>query len=208
MTPPSTPIEVMHGDIAAADADVLVNASNTGAWLGSGVSAAIARSCGAGFQDHIRRELVERFKGDMEPGEAFITDAGTHPRAKWIAHVAVMDYRDGHEDDAKPTLERIERGTRRMLDLLEELPAASLSLAMVALGRGTGGLGLRDSVRISARALRDHLAVRSAKIAKVLFVGWSFPDYANMLDEVRQFFPIDLSKLPDDLQRFLAAVHR
>jgi O-acetyl-ADP-ribose deacetylase (regulator of RNase III) len=201
-------IEVIQGDIAAADADVLVNASNTAAWLGSGVSAAIARSCGAGFQDHIRRELVARFGGDMQPGDAFVTDAGTHPRAKWIAHVAVMDYRDGHEADAKPTLERIERGTRRMLELLEELPAPSVSLAMVALGTGTGGLGLRDSVRASAQALRDHLAARPSKIAKVRFVGWSIADYANMLDELSQLFPIDLSKLPDDMRRFLAALRR
>ncbi len=144
----------------------------------------------------------------MPPGEVLVTDAGTHPRAKWVAHIAVMDYRDGHEENARPDLERIAQGTRRMLQRLETLPAPSLSVAMVALGTGTGGLGLRESVRTSASELVQHLSRSPSKLAKVIFVGWSLPDYVNMLDEVRQLFPIDVRKLPDDVRRFLEALQR
>src|SRR6185295_15641710 len=113
----------------------------------------------------------------LEPGAVLITDAGTHPRARWVAHVAVMDYRDQPNVEPRPTLARIEHGARALWSLCEGLDASALSIAMVALGAGTGGLGLRDSVGIACRTLSEHLeATPATKIARVIFVAWSLPD--------------------------------
>ena len=86
-------IFIKEGSLTDGDESVLVNASNTNAQLGTGVSAAIRQACGKGYQEKIFAALEEKFHGPMKPGEVLLTDAGTHPRAAWVAHVAVMDYR-------------------------------------------------------------------------------------------------------------------
>jgi len=87
-------IDVVQGSLTSGDESVLINASNTGARLGTGVSHAIRLGCGGeAYQDHIYRELKRVKGGDMVPGDLFTTDAGSHENAKFVVHVAVMDYR-------------------------------------------------------------------------------------------------------------------
>src|SRR6185436_7692786 len=99
--------------------------------LGSGVSAAIRRACGTDFQRHIEQALKEKFGGPMEPGRVLVTDAGAHPRAKWVAHVAVMDFRGGR---TAPTLDTLRTGCEKLWDAIEVLSEHPVSVAMVALG--------------------------------------------------------------------------
>lgn len=199
-------IEVKQGDVTAADADLLVNASNTKAWLGSGVSGAIRRACGAGYQEAITAALAQRFDAaEMEPGDVLITDAGAHPRAKLVAHVAVMDYRPGHESEARPDEARIERGSANLWSAIESAPGtSSLSIAMVALGAGTGGLGVRKPTELACTTLRTHLAGRaSSRIAKVIFYGWETHEFANIVHVVRQHFALDEASIPADVLAFV-----
>ncbi|MHB8876982.1 MAG: macro domain-containing protein [Myxococcaceae bacterium] len=96
-------IALRQGSLTQGDDSVLVNASNTNGQLGTGVSAAIRKACGAGFQTKISSALERRCGGPMRPGEVLVTDAGSHPRAKFVVHVAVMDYREGFTGASFPT---------------------------------------------------------------------------------------------------------
>lgn len=182
-------VEVRQGSVTDADVDVLVNASNTLGRLGSGVSNAIRVACGAGFQESILRALRPR-GGALAPGEALLTHAGTHPRAKFVVHVAVMDYREGARQ-VFPDEARIRKGSDRVWRIVEdELPPGAYSIGMVALGAGTGGLGERLPTSITCASLQAHLAARATtKLARVVFHGYTPPEYANVRDVVRAAFP-------------------
>jgi O-acetyl-ADP-ribose deacetylase len=193
-----TTILVEHGSIGDCDVDVLVNASNTALALGSGVSAAIRATCGPGFQQHLD-EIVRARGGSVSPGDVVVTGAHGHPRARHVAHVAVMDYRDGSPEGMKPTLQRVRQGCAHLWDAIEAL--GSVSVGMVALGAGTGGLGLHDSVEVACETLRDHLA-RGSRVGKVVFVAYALHEYANTLAVVRRFFDVDTTGVPDEILAF------
>jgi len=195
-------IEVVQGSLTDGDELVLVNASNTNAMLGSGVSGAIRRACGGdAYQQHLFDELKRQKSGPMFPGDVMLTDAGSHPKAKWVAHVAVMDYREGFRGESAPDLGRIRLGCERLWDALDTLPERQLSVAMVALGTGTGGLGLRDSVKVSAETLKAHCAIFAAsKIARVRFYGFATQEYVAMAAELMTHFPEVKATLPADVR--------
>lgn len=197
---------VVHGSLTDGRERILVNASNTNCWLGSGVSGAIRRACGPGYQEHITAALHARFGGSMAPGDVLITDAGTHPHARHVAHVAVMDYREGHADSAAPTLERIERACARLWQSLEALCGeAPLSVAMVALGAGTGGLGVRGPIEAACKTLREHLREHGdSALARVVFYGYELPEYLAMVEVVQAFFPLEPGSVPAEVQEYLA----
>lgn len=196
-------VEVRQGDVTGSDADLIVNASNTAAWLGSGVSGAIRRACGPGFQEAIGAALKARFvAGEMEPGDVLITDAGAHPRAKYVAHVAVMDYREGRGADARPDAARIEKCCRSLWAAIE-LFAEPVSVAMVALGAGTGGLGVRIPTEMTCRTLKE---VSPPKIERVIFFGWETHEYANILHVVRKYFDVDERSIPADVLSFVNSI--
>lgn len=197
-------IRVLQGDLTKGDALLLVNASNTNVALGSGVSAAIRRACGPGYQQKIREALEETYGGPMEPGQVLITDAGSHPRARWVAHAAVMDYREGFSGQSYPTERRIEVCCRNLWNAIEELPGP-VSVAMVALGAGVGNLGLVRSVEIACRTLQEHLAASpESAIGDVTFFGYQLPDYLAMLRTVSRFFPIPPETIPEEIRRQLS----
>lgn len=182
-------VVVARGSLTDGDERVLVNASNTSLDLGTGVSAAISRACGPQFQESIHRQLRERRGGPLLPGEVLVTDAGTNPRARWVAHVAVMDYRGG--GSPAPTLDTIRTGCERLWEEVERIPdEAPPTVAMVALGAGVGGLALGDSVRIACETLKAHLAIHAgARLARVVFYGYSAPEYLATAEQVLRHFP-------------------
>jgi O-acetyl-ADP-ribose deacetylase (regulator of RNase III) len=186
-------IEVRQGSVTDADVDVLVNASNTLGRLGSGVSAAIRTACGPGFQDAIFEALRAR-GGAAEPGAVWLTHAGSHPRARFVAHVAVVDYREGMGVEQLPDVARIQRASVALWQAIETLSVQTpVSIGMVALGAGTGRLGERVPTAQACETLRAHGASRSStKIGRVVFHGYSTTEYANVADVVAQYFEIQV----------------
>ncbi len=182
-------IRVVEGSLTSGHETVLVNASNTQLALGSGVSAAIRAACGRDFQALLTAELAKR-GGSLQPGAVVVTSAGSHPRAKHVAHVAVMDYRNGMSAQAFPSLELVRAACATLWAAVAELPARPLSVAMVALGSGTGGLGLVDSVTVACETLGDHLRRNPATpIERVTFYGYALHEYLAMAGAVVGHFP-------------------
>ncbi len=196
----STDVTLSQGSLTDGTELLLVNASNTNAALGSGVSGAIRAACGSGYQDHIVEALKRRFGGPMQPGEVLVTDAGAHSRAKYVAHLAIMDYRDGFTGSSFPTLDVIRSACERLWEEVERLTSEpAVSVAMVALGAGTGNLGVRDPTRITCETLKAHLAIhRDSRIARVVFYGYTLPEFLVIAAEVCDQFPEAEASLDDE----------
>ncbi len=204
-TKPRPTVLVRHGSLTDADALVLVNASNTNGLLGSGVSGALRRACGQGFQAKIEEALQATFGGPMTPGDVLVTDAGTHPSARFVAHVAVMDYREGFTGASFPTEQTVARGCQHLWAALERLEVPALSVAMVALGAGTGQLGVRRSYELACQSLTAHLqAVPASRLARVTFWGYELHEYVIAVQVVSRFFALPAGSVPPEV---LALAH-
>ncbi len=187
-------IEVHHGSVTDADVDVLVNASNTILQLGSGVSGAIRVACGRDYQPFLDA-VLQQHGGGLEPGACIVTHAGAHPRALWIAHVAVMDYRDpplhGPPLRVGPDAARIERASVNLWRALEGIATERLSVGMVALGAGTGNLGVRVPTQIACSTLREHFRDHPhSKLARVIFHGFTGGEFADVKAVVSAASPL------------------
>jgi O-acetyl-ADP-ribose deacetylase (regulator of RNase III) len=201
----SVAVEFVQGSLTDGRELVLVNASNTNVLLGSGVSGAIRRACGPQFQAQISEALQARFAGPMPPGEVLLTTAGLHRTAKWVAHVAVMDYRKGMGPHSFPTLDTVRAGCTRLWEVLETLPGAEpLSVAMVAVGAGTGDLGVGESTRIAAETLKAHgRRTPSSRIGRVRFYGFLSHELVPIAKALVHEYPEVLRSLPAEVRHAL-----
>jgi O-acetyl-ADP-ribose deacetylase (regulator of RNase III) len=134
-------LEVVDGDIAALAVDAVANAANDHLWMGAGVAGALKRAGG----DEIEREAVA--KGPIPVGDAVATGAGKLP-ARWVIHGAVMG------QDLRTNAQLVERTTRSVLRVADELGAESLALP--AFGTGVGGFPLEECARLMVGAARAH----------------------------------------------------
>jgi O-acetyl-ADP-ribose deacetylase (regulator of RNase III) len=134
-------LDVIEGDIAALEVDAVANAANNHLWMGAGVAGALKRAGGG----EIEREAIA--KGPIPVGDAVATGAGRLP-ARWVIHGAVM------AQDLRTNAELVERTTRSVLRVAEELGAESLALP--AFGTGVGGFPLDECARLMVDAVRAH----------------------------------------------------
>jgi O-acetyl-ADP-ribose deacetylase (regulator of RNase III) len=109
--------------------------------MGAGVAGALKRAGG----EEIEREAIA--KGPIAVGEAVATGAGRLP-ARWVVHGAVMG------QDLRTNAELVERTTRSILRVADELGAESLALP--ALGTGVGGFPLEECAQLMVSAVRGH----------------------------------------------------
>jgi O-acetyl-ADP-ribose deacetylase (regulator of RNase III) len=194
-------IEVKPGSLTDGDASVLVNASNTGLRLGSGVSHAIRLGCGgADYQKTLFTFLEDELGGELPPGDVCLTDAGSHPRARHVLHAAVMDYREGSPAGREPDATRIEAICQKLWPAVEAL-GGEQSIAMVALGAGTGGMGLRDTTEIACRSLRAHQEQvgEQSRIKRVCFYGFELHEFVITAEVVAAHFTLERDALPEEV---------
>lgn len=193
-------VTVAQGSLTDGDERVLVNASNTEVALGSGVSAAIRVACGPGYQEHIRDELKRARGGSLEPGDVFVTDAGSHPRAAYVAHCAVMDYRAGSTGPSGPDEARIEQICRALWPAVDAL-GDGRTVAMVALGAGVGNLGVRRPTEIACATLQAHLdAHPGSRLERVCFYGYQLHEFAVIAEVVSSFFEVPAGAIPAEVK--------
>jgi O-acetyl-ADP-ribose deacetylase (regulator of RNase III) len=132
-------MEVVRGDITAADTDAIVNAANNHLWMGSGVAGAIKARGG----DVIEQEAIA--KGPVVPGEAVFTGAGKL-RYKYVIHGAVMG------QDLRTSDRLIRQTTIACLNVADKLGVEAV--AFPAFGTGVGGFPMQACANIMIDAVR------------------------------------------------------
>ncbi|WP_256686220.1 macro domain-containing protein [Halococcus qingdaonensis] len=148
---------VVQGDIAAQEADALVNAAGTSLEMGSGVAGALRRGAG----EEINKAAVSQ--GPIDLGTVAVTDAYDLD-AEWVLHAAAMP----HYGDGQATAESIRAATRNSLARADDLGCESLVLP--ALGCGVAGFDLREGVRLICEELA---AYDPASLTDVRLIGYS-----------------------------------
>ena len=160
--------DVVQGDIAAQQADALVNAANTGLAMGSGVAGALRRGAGPGIDD----EAVS--KGPVDLGGVAVTDAYDLD-AEWVIHAAAMP------QGGRATAESIREATRNSLERADELGCASLVLP--ALGCGIAGFDLREGARIIGEVIAEY---EPTSLADVRLIGYDEDEVATIREATRE----------------------
>ena len=157
-------LEVVEGDIAALEVDAVANAANDHLWMGAGVAGALKRAGG----EEIEREAVA--KGPIAVGEAVATGAGRLP-ARWVIHGAVMG------QDLQTSGDLVERTTRSVLRVADELGAESVALP--AFGTGVGGFPLAECARIMVDAARTFEARSLERVVFAVFGGDAYASFSS-----------------------------
>jgi O-acetyl-ADP-ribose deacetylase (regulator of RNase III) len=181
-TLPPVTIEILDGDIAAADTDAVVNAANNQFWMGAGVAGAIKARGGAS----IEAEAIAQ--GPVEPGACVVTSGG-RLRARRVIHAAVMG------QDLRTSAALIERATRNSLSLAEREQLTSI--AFPAFGTGVGGFPLGECARIMIEVIRTHRAGSLRLVRLVLFGQQAYRAFAATAGELLGGASADASGPPD-----------
>ncbi len=153
-------LEVLQGDIAAAEVDAVANAANDHLWMGAGVAGALKRAGG----EEIEREAMA--KGPIPVGSAVATTAGRLP-ARYVVHGAVMG------QDLRTSADLVERTTRACIAVADELGCRSLALP--AFGTGVGGFPVQECARLMVDAVR---AAQPRTLERVVFAVFGDEAYA------------------------------
>ncbi len=129
-------IIIKQGDITKEDADVIVNAANTGLRGGGGVDGAIHRAAGPSVMEECRKI------GSCPTGEAVMTNAG-NLRAKKIIHTAGPVWYGGNRQE--PEL------LRRCYDnsFLLAKKGGFKSIAFPAISTGVYGYPIEEAAKIA-----------------------------------------------------------
>ena len=167
-------IDVFIGDIVAVRAEAVVNASNTMLKLGSGVSGALRRACDPGLQ----AEMSAR--APLAPGGLAVTGAHGLPGASRMLHVATAS---GGE-------EIVRRALRNVLAYARD--HAVRTVAVPAIGMGTGHLAPEKGARIFAEEIAAHAEAGATTPERVRVVLWSAKEY----DSFRAVFAADPRFVP------------
>jgi O-acetyl-ADP-ribose deacetylase (regulator of RNase III) len=168
-------VDVFIGDIVAARAEAVVNASNAMLNLGAGVSGALKRACDPGLQ----AEMSAR--APIAPGGLAVTGAHGLPGASRMLHVATAS---GGEDIVRRALRNV---------LVYARDHAVRTVAVPAIGMGTGHLAPEKGARIFAEEIAAHAEAGATMPARVRVVLWTAKEY----EAFRAVFSADPRFVPE-----------
>ena len=163
---------VIQGDIAAQQADALVNAAGTSLQMGSGVAGALRR----GAQGPINEEAVS--KGPIALGEVAVTDAHELD-AEHVIHAAAMP----HHGDGQATEQSIRDATRNALERADELGCASL--VMPVLGTGAAGFEFETGARIVCEEIWAHEPTTLTDVRVIAYAADEHRILSTVADRIR-----------------------
>ena len=135
-------VKARLGDITSLFVDAIVNPADPRGVMAQGAAAAIKAAGG----DEIEREAVA--KAPIAVGSGIATTAGTLQNLK-VIHVAVAA-----EPGGASSPDAVRRAAAAALALVEELDLESI--AIPALGTGSGGLSPEDSAAAIFEAIKAH----------------------------------------------------
>lgn len=157
---------VVQGDIAAQQADALVNAAGTSLQMGSGVAGALRR----GAKGPINEEAVS--KGPVDLGAVAVTEA-YDLNAEYVIHAAAMP----HYGDGRATAESIRDATRNTLEKAEELGCESLVIPI--LGTGAAGFDFETGAQL---VCEEIWAYESTTLTDIRVIAYSEPEYQTVTE--------------------------
>ena len=160
-------ITLVEGDITDQDTDAVVNAANSGLWMGSGVAGAIKKKGGQQIED----EAIAQ--GPIPIGEAVATGAG-NLKARYVIHAAGMGPNLVTDED------KIRQSTRNALLRAHELGLGSISLPSI--GTGVGGFGLSHCAETMLAEAKAFLTEHETSISEVRFVLWGREAYSRFVE--------------------------
>ena len=155
---------ITKGDIAAQQADALVNAAGTSLKMGSGVAGALRRGAGG----DINAEAMAN--GPVDLGAVAVTDAYDLD-AEYVIHAAAMP----HYGDGQATTESIREATRNTLEKADELGCESL--VMPILGTGVAGFEFERGAELICSVIVEY---ESSTLADVRVIAYSDSEYESL----------------------------
>jgi O-acetyl-ADP-ribose deacetylase (regulator of RNase III) len=146
-------VRILQGDITRIKVDAIVNASNTLLRLGSGVSGAIRRAASnpSGLQAALAAQAP------ISPGDVAVTDAFGLPLTRTIVHAAT----------ASGDMDVIQKAAKNILAACSRWHIQSV--AIPAIGSGTGGLPLENCASILYEAIATHQKDNKIFPANIIF---------------------------------------
>jgi len=162
--------------------DLIVNASNSKLLLGSGVSMAFRKHCGAELQTEMT-DLLNSVQCLIEQGDVCMTFAKNVPNFNIILHAIVMNYNNGiKQNDKAPTLETIETILEGIESHLFDYnkpnsEGNSIKLVLPLLGCGVGGLNKIDVIKIYQKFFNRKIDIDCS----VVIYGYTQEDYELIL---------------------------
>ena len=163
---------VIQGDIAAQEADALVNAAGTSLRMGSGVAGALRRVGG----EQLNRAAVE--KGPIELGEVAVTD-GFDLDADYVIHAAAMP----HSGDGLATEASIREATTNALRAAEERGCESVVVPV--LGTGAAGFDFDEGARFVCESIAAYDASTLSEVRVIAYERDQYERLAEIADRVR-----------------------
>jgi O-acetyl-ADP-ribose deacetylase (regulator of RNase III) len=164
-------VAVERGDITVWDVDAIINAANTTLVMGTGVAATIKRKGGVLIEEEALRQAP------IEVGEAVLTPGGNLV-ATHVIHAAAMG------PDQKTDPETITRTTQAVLALADKHRLTSLALP--ALGTGTGQVAPAASAEAMLSAVMTHLKSAKTALKRVVFVLYQDETFRAFTDTLKR----------------------
>ncbi|TQQ79843.1 Appr-1-p processing protein [Halonotius terrestris] len=155
---------VIQGDIAAQQADALINAAGTSLEMGSGVAGALRRGAGG----DINAEAMAN--GPVDLGEVAVTDAYDLD-AEYVIHAAAMP----HYGDGQATTVSIQDATQNALANADELGCESIVFPV--LGTGVAGFDFERGAELICSVIADY---ESSSLTDVRVIAYSDSEYESL----------------------------
>ncbi|MBF0523441.1 MAG: macro domain-containing protein, partial [Candidatus Omnitrophica bacterium] len=151
----NTELKIVKADITELSVDAIVNPANNQLVMGGGVAGVIRKKGGI----EIENEAVR--KGPIKIGESIVTKAGTL-KCRYVIHAATMGM------DFKTDQDKVRAATASALQCAEELKLKSVALP--ALGCGTGGFPLLGAAKIMAQeVLKFVRQKKNVSLSEIIF---------------------------------------
>lgn len=140
MSKPSLPIQVIHGSILDAEAQVIVNAANSYGLMGGGVAGVIRRAAGVEVETEARKHAP------VAVGQAVLTSGGK-TKFEGIIHAPTMP-----EPAMRILPKNVGLATRAALRLADENGFSSI--AFPGMGTGVGGVAVVEAAAMMIDEIR------------------------------------------------------
>jgi len=168
----SVTLALMQGNIVEVQADVIVNAANSGLRGGGGVDGAIHRAGGPSIMQECRKI------GGCPTGEAVVTTAGKLP-AKYVFHAVGPIYSGSLDDERLLT-----SAYQSCLNLAEQRQVKSI--AFPSLSTGIYGYPLELAAPIALQTIIEHIKKPTClqQVLMVLFGESAYKVHERALDKL------------------------